>query len=153
MYGHEYVVIDPVHTDDTYYIDVLDFMEGGVMIYKIISETGCTSNTQSIHHEPVLHFPTAFNPGDLNVENTTFHPIFKFLPDKDNYLFVIYNRLGQELFRTEQLPDCANYTECRWDGTFQGKECPPGIYAFKISYTYNEGAGRYSNSGSFMLVR
>jgi len=153
MYGNERVIIDTVFTDTYYYIDVLGYTESGIMTYKVISETGCVSNTVTIPHEPVLRFPTAFNPGDLNFENTTFHPIFQFLPDTENYLFVIYNRWGQELFRTDLLPNCANYTKCRWDGTFQGKECPPGIYAFRISYTYNDGAGRYSNSGSFMLVR
>ncbi|MCL2434867.1 MAG: gliding motility-associated C-terminal domain-containing protein [Lentimicrobiaceae bacterium] len=153
VYGNERVIIDTVFTDTYYYIDVLGFAEGSTMVYRIISETGCVSNTITIHHEPILRFPTAFNPGDLSFENTTFHPLFQFLPDENNYLFVIYNRWGQELFRTDQLPNCDNYKECRWDGTFQGKECPQGIYAFQLSYTFNDGAGRYSKSGSFMLVR
>jgi len=134
---------------------VSNYMENGrVTRYQIVSKAGFASNILTIRHESIVSFPNAFNPGDLNFENTTFHPIFVFPPDKENYLFIIYNRWGQELFRTEQPPDCAYYKDCRWDGTFQGKECPPGIYAYKISYTFNQGrSGRIPETGSFMLVR
>jgi len=155
VYGNEYVIYDPATPYKGYSIDVLDFMEDGVMTYKVISETGCSSNTITIAHEPFLSFPNAFNPGDLNSENKTFYPIFKFLPDNDNYLFIIYNRWGQELYRSTLPPIPHHYADLqgRWNGTFQGKECPPGIYAFKIRYSFNDGAGKYSDSGSFMLVR
>jgi len=161
VYGNTILVKDTIlkYVQDT--IDVLNFNDGVAMIYKIISTTtGCASNnTEPITHEPVLRFPNAFNPQSNVRENKTFYPIFIFPPDTMGYLFVIYNRLGQEVFSTYKLPDYDNYTYGCWDGTFQGKECPPGIYAFKISYTFNRRNGeiefirRYSDTGSFMLVR
>jgi hypothetical protein len=70
-------------------------------------------------------------------------------------LFIIYNRWGQELYRSTLPPVFGDYLNMqgRWDGAFQGKECPPEIYSYKISYNYKKGAKKYSNSGTFMLLR
>jgi len=138
-----------------YYIDVTPFMNDGAAIkYQIRSDDGCYSNTLIIEHEPYTEFPNAFYPQSINVENRTFYPILKF-PSEDNYLFIIYNRWGQEVYRSTLPPIYGDYgnPQGRWDGTFQGKDCPQGIYAFRISYSYNGGLGKYSDTGSVMLVR
>ena len=142
-------------TNNSYYVDVRPFIdEGAVMVYQIKSEKGCYSNTITIDHEPLILFPNAFYPESINLEDRTFYPILKF-PSEDNYLFVIYNRWGQEVYRSTLPPVYGEYfnMQGRWDGTFQGKNCPPGIYAYQISYSFNEGTGKYSTTGSFMLVR
>jgi len=138
-----------------YYVDVLDFKKEGVTPkYRIESNDYCFSNTLTIGHEPVIEFPNAFYPQSRDVENMTFYPIINF-PSDDNYLFLIYNRWGQEVYRTTQPPIYEEYknNQGRWDGTFNGKDSPAGIYGFKISFSYNEGTERYTESGSFMLVR
>ena len=139
-----------------YYVDVFPFMDDGTMPkYQIRSSNDCFSNTLSIGHEPVISFPNAFYPQSTRKENKTFYPIIKF-PSEDNYLFLIYNRWGQEVYRATLPPPVYDDFENpvgRWDGTFKGKDCPAGIYAFRISFSYNEGSGKYSESGSFMLVR
>jgi gliding motility-associated-like protein len=138
-----------------FFIDVKPFItEGAVMKYVVKSESGCYSNTLTIEHEPFIEFPNAFYPDGNDMVNKTFYPILKF-PSEDDYLFVIYNRWGQELYRSTLPPVYNEYQNMqgRWDGKFQGKDCPSGFYAYQIKYSYNQGEGKYSNSGSFMLVR
>jgi hypothetical protein len=151
----EKLIFNALLSDSTYFIDVNPFIEDGVVIkYKIKSEQGCFSNSLIIEHEPIIEFPNAFYPQSKHVENTTFYPILKF-PSEKNYLFIIYNRWGQEVYRSSLPPVYGEYSNMqgRWDGTFQGGDCPAGVYGYKISYTYNERSGKHSESGTFMLVR
>ncbi|MCL1850784.1 MAG: gliding motility-associated C-terminal domain-containing protein [Bacteroidetes bacterium] len=146
-------------SQNSYIADVEKFMnEGSNIEYQIRLEKlekDWYSNTVIIPHEPVVDFPNAFYPSDnARVEDRTFYPILYF-PSEDNYLFVIYNRWGQELYRSTLPPVNNEYTDMqgRWDGKFKGEDCPAGIYAYKLSYKYNNGKGKFSTSGSFMLVR
>jgi hypothetical protein len=130
-------------------------MDDGIVIqYQIKSINDDYSNTLIIEHDPVILFANAFYPHSINIENRTFYPIIKF-PSDNNYLFIIYNRWGEEVYRSTHSPIYGEYsnTQGRWDGTFRGKECPAGIYAFKLSFSYNKSTGKYSESGSFMLIR
>ena len=155
VYESEFSIEDNLFRNTTYSIDVKTFIDDGAVVrYKILSEQGCYSNSLTIAHEPIVEFPNAFYPQSKNIENQTFYPILRF-PSEDNYLFVIYNRWGQELYRSILPPVFGDYLNMqgRWDGKFQGRECPPGIYAYKLSYTFNDGAKKYSDSGTFTLMR
>jgi len=148
-------------------VDVVPYMgDGSVVYFQIRSKKNYFSNIISISHEPVIEFPNAFYQLSEIKENQTFYPILKFASE-ENYLFIIYNRWGQEVFRATKPPHYCfldpngmgacleqNKQEGRsWDGTFQGKEAPAGFYAYKISYSFHGNSGRFSTSGSFMLVR
>ena len=140
-------------------VNVESFIKDGSNIkYKIVSAKGENSNTKIISHEPVISFPTAFYPSsNAREEDQTFYPIIDFASD-EAYHFYIYNRWGQELWNATKPPKTGEYfdKETCWDGTFNGQECPAGVYAYKISYNYNKGKGsigKYADSGSFMLVR
>ena len=158
VYGKEIPVKDGFSIKNQinkYGIDVTTFMDDGAAIkYLIISYDGCSSNTLTIEHEPLIQFPNAFYPLSMNIENRTFYPILRFPPEND-YLFIVFNRWGQEVYRSTVPPVYGDYAnpQGRWDGTFRGKDCPSGFYAFKISYSFNEGAGKYFDTGSVMLVR
>jgi hypothetical protein len=139
-------------------VDVERFMkEGSELVFQIVSDKD-SSNTLVIPHEPIVDFPTAFYPQGFD-EDRMFYPIIYF-PSKNNYLFIIYNRWGVEMYRSSEPPpfhpthpDFKPDTKWGWDGTFQGQDCPAGIYAYKLSYSYNDGKGKYSKSGSFVLIR
>jgi len=154
VYEREMPVM-PVKVSTNYYIDVLEFLTDGIQTeYKVVSRGGCSSNTITVEHEPLVQFPNAFFPKDEKIENRTFYPIIAF-PSKTNYLFVIYNRWGQEVYHSKEPPIYGNYENMqgRWDGRFQGKEAPPGIYAYKLTYVYNAGEGQSVHTGSVLLVR
>jgi len=151
----DFFITGGLRRNTSYFIDVTPFIDDGdVVQYQIKSEQGCYSNSLIVAHEPIVDFPDAFYPQSKNNENKTFYPILRF-PSEDNYLFIIYDRWGQELYRSVLPPVYGEYLNMqgRWDGTFQGKECPPGIYAFQLSYRYNESTKKYSKSGTFMLIR
>jgi len=140
--------------ENKFFVDVEKLMAEGLgVVYKIKSVKDWYSNTLSISHEPIVHFPNAFYPYGMSADKT-FYPIIIF-PSEENYLFIVYNRWGQELYRSTLPPVYKEYDNMqgRWDGTFQGKICPSDIYAYKLSYSYNNGKDKYSTSGSFMLVR
>lgn len=59
--------------------------------------------------------------------------------------FSIYNRWGEEVFRTNNQGRC-------WDGKFRGKDAPQGIYAYKFLATESNGKTTVS-SGNITLVR
>lgn len=150
-----FFITDGLHRNTTTFIDVTPFIDDGdVVKYQIKSEQGCYSNSLIVAHDPIIEFPNAFYPQSNNVENQTFYPIIRF-PSDSHYLFIIYNQWGQELFRSTLPPVYGDYLNMqgRWNGKFQGKDCPPGMYAFNISYRYNDGTKKYSNSGTFMLMR
>jgi hypothetical protein len=141
--------------NNSYNVDVEDFMvDGAAMKYLVKSNKGCYSNSKIIEHEPSVKFPNAFYPLSGRAEDITFYPIINF-PSDDSYLFIIYNRWGEEIYRSTLPPVNNEYLnpQGRWDGTFQGKACPTGIYVYTISYKYNGGVGKFSDRGSFMLVR
>jgi hypothetical protein len=156
MAGNKHIITDALTVQNSrYLVDIEPFMEEGAVIhYQIKTQNDCFSNILTIEHEPQIVFPNAFYPLSSNIENRTFYPILKFASDAD-FQFIIYNRWGQELYRSELPPIYGEYNNMqgRWDGTFQGNECPSGFYAYKIRYSFNEGSGKYLNSGSFMLVR
>jgi len=146
-------ITDGLLRDFSYFIDITPFIDDGAKVrYQVKSELGCLSNILIVNHEPIIDFPDAFYPQSKKNENRTFYPIIK-IPSEDKYLFIIYDRWGQELYRSTLPPEYGNYLNMqgRWDGTFQGKACPPGIYAYQISYNY-EGK-KFSYSGTFMLLR
>jgi gliding motility-associated-like protein len=151
------------NVDSPYIKDVEEFMNNGSDIkYTIVSvntdaysNEPWLSNTLVIPHEPSVDFPNAFYPNpNAREEDRTYYPIIRF-PSEDDYQFYIYTRWGQLVFYAEKPPVFGEYhnTERCWDGKYQGQECPAGIYAYKLSYNYNNGKGKFSTTGSFMLVR
>jgi gliding motility-associated-like protein len=58
---------------------------------------------------------------------------------------VIYNRWGQEVFKTTDRSK-------GWDGTFMGKPCNPGVFAYSVSGKMPDGS-KIEKKGNITLVR
>lgn len=69
-----------------------------------------------------IFIPNTFTPNQNNI-NEVWRPI---LLNAEKYELRIFNRWGEEIFRTTD----PNYG---WDGTYQGKICPLGVYVYRIS--------------------
>jgi len=63
----------------------------------------------------------------------------------DRLTFVVYNRWGQEVFRTGDI-------SFGWDGTFKGKEMPPDVYAWYVEADCI-GGERFMQKGNVTLIR
>ena len=68
--------------------------------------------------------PNAFTPNGDGTNDT-----FRFLGGRyvTSFKFTIYNRLGEIVYTGESMEDA-------WDGTFQGKACPWGVYGWVVQY-------------------
>lgn len=118
--------------------------------YYVLAKNQCGSDADSVNVileacNCFVYIPTAFSPNRDN-KNETFNYTYNctdFTAD-----FTIYNRLGQEIFKS-QNPDLA------WDGTFEGKEAPEGVYYYILKYQGYD-SGRYvdvKKKGHVSLVR
>jgi gliding motility-associated-like protein len=58
----------------------------------------------------------------------------------------IFNRWGEEIFQSEDITK-------GWDGKKAGKECPGGVYVYKIVFEVDGVAGNQERVGTVMLVR
>lgn len=71
-----------------------------------------------------LFIPNTFTPnGDLH--NDVFE--IKNNGDIEMFKMVIYNRMGEQVFHTENI-------NISWDGTMEGKPCPVGVYHYVLEY-------------------
>ncbi|MGZ4079241.1 MAG: T9SS type B sorting domain-containing protein, partial [Bacteroidia bacterium] len=59
--------------------------------------------------------------------------------------FTIYNRWGQEVFKTTDRSK-------GWDGTFMGQPCNPGVFAYRVSGKMPDGSS-VEKKGNITLVR
>ncbi len=104
----------------TYYIEA---EEGGGNIYGF---TGVQSHSNVVQAlmDPKLFVPNAFTP--QRTENNEFKPYGVYIPST-HYEFTIYNRLGQQLFSTNDINK-------GWDGTYMGVFVPEGAYVYVVKF-------------------
>jgi gliding motility-associated-like protein len=100
------------------------------------------SKTVSIYDIPYLEVPTAFSPNN-DKNNDIIHAIGR---NVENIEFIIYNRWGKELFRSNKL-------QYGWDGTYKGTEMPSGVYIFSIRATALHFENTIHKTGNINLIR
>jgi gliding motility-associated-like protein len=58
----------------------------------------------------------------------------------------IFNRWGEEIFQSDDITQ-------GWDGKKNGKDCPGGVYVYKIVFSADGIAGSQERVGTVTLVR
>lgn len=92
----------------------------------------------------VIPVPNAFNPNSRIEENRRFRLLADPPENAGSYMIYIYNRWGELVYESDDMEE-------GWDGTFQGKLCPSGVYVWVI---YLEtGEEKLTNKGFVTLVR
>ena len=90
------------------------------MTLRVTDENGCSAERHRVvvikNPELQIFLPNSFTP-DQNGLNDVFKPVGLHITD-DHYLFVIYDRWGEVMFRTTD-------PEQGWDGTYKGQLVPP----------------------------
>jgi gliding motility-associated-like protein len=75
----------------------------------------------------VIYFPTAIRLSSTYSENRVFRPIG--VPrDYTKYYFAVFDRWGQLIFESRNI-------DIGWNGTHQGENVRPGVYAFLFRLT------------------
>ncbi len=109
---------------------------------RAYSSFGCMDSTSQmirIHDIYSIAIPNAFTPGNDQL-NPVFAPV---LTGFTRYKLHIYDRWGESLFQSENIP---------WDGTYQGIEVPAGLYLYRIDVT-NERGNRNFYTGYVHVIR
>ncbi len=96
-----------------------------------------------------MYFPNSIRPDSQISDNRLFKPKTQ-LDNIIEYGLFVYDRWGILVFETQNLDE-------GWDGTFNGEECPVGVYAYIAKYTLEGNAAKagetYEKKGSVSLVR
>ncbi len=106
---------------------------------------GCDILTRTNVIVGEILFPSAFTP-NANSQNDIFMP----LPNQqcalfvENYQMDIWNRWGEKVFESN------TYTE-GWDGSHAGRDALPGVYVWRVTYTFQ--GQDYEQKGSISLIR
>ena len=98
-----------------------------------------TSLSIAIYPDVLLYVPNTFTPNDNDIHNSSFFPFFSGPILKDEYVFRIYDRWGQIIFETTELPDIPTTTyntKGAWNGDSPiGKSTSQdGTYTWEIFY-------------------
>lgn len=112
----------------------------------VTNNFGCTDKARLlIKILPEFRFwiPNAYTPRNNDGLNDVFKPIIFGVED---YSFLIFNRWGQLIYKT-------NDTEQGWNGTFKGKDSPFDVYVWKIEFKNIVSKENEEHVGHVTLVR
>jgi gliding motility-associated-like protein len=122
---------------------VHDFDNTGYFETKLIvvNDYGCADTAEVVFNiQENIEIPNVFTPNEDGYNDQFIIPS----NGMQEFLLVIYNRWGTELFRAES-------TRLAWDGTTHaGREAPEGTYYFELIAT---GSIDHSTSGHVTLIR
>ncbi|HRY33801.1 MAG TPA: PKD domain-containing protein [Bacteroidales bacterium] len=117
-----------------------------VVTLHVIDDNNCEDSVSEliiIYPESAFYIPNAFTP-DGNGRNDHFGPQGVYV-DPDDFLMVIFNRWGEEIFST------SNFFE-PWDGKKDGEFCPIGVYNYFIRLKDVNGE-RHERKGTVLLLK
>ena len=100
------------------------------------------SNEIELQQPPLVYIPGAFTPNG-DIKNEIWFPKFSFVKTLN---VVVYNRWGQLVFSGDKNSD-------GWNGSYEGKPAPEGIYCYKITYTGFQEIQSTEKTGTITLFR
>jgi gliding motility-associated-like protein len=110
-------------------------------------ENGCTSTAQATISLAIdcdeVFVPTIFSPNGSGPEINDLLCVMGNCISQLRYS--IYNRWGDLVFSTEDISIC-------WDGTYKGKSCQTGVYAYSLVVTKTNGE-TIVQSGNLTLIK
>lgn len=93
----------------------------------------------------LIYMPNSFTP-DGNEYNQNFKPVFNESVDYTNFDMKVYNRWGELVFQSND-PDIG------WDGSYQSKLSPSGLYTWVVEYSDKHTLQLYKVEGHVNLLR
>lgn len=122
-------------------------LPGNYRVYlSTTSLYGCKdSATVDIHvaNDLTIYAPTAFTPNHDDL-NETFRLVANGF-DPTTYKLAIYNRWGEIVFQSTKVEE-------EWNGKTKDKECPQGVYTWKVSFVDLYG-NEYYRHGTVTLIK
>ncbi|WP_210516050.1 T9SS type B sorting domain-containing protein [Hymenobacter terricola] len=141
-------VLSPVPVSGNSFIDLTPPTDRQVLRYRLqISGAGLPpgtfsySNLATVTRQLFLNIPTAFTPNGDGL-NDVLEVKGKYL---NNYVFVVVDRNGQEVFRGTQRSKT-------WDGTIRGHAPVPGAYVWRFQQTGEDGK-TFTATGAVTILK
>lgn len=138
---------DVLQTADTVYTyNVDNFSEPFMLSVTAVDEYGCIYQGESeVKIWKEIWAPNAFTPNGDGLNDVFQFYGTQYLSTLDYY---IYNRLGEVVFEGKSPTDS-------WDGTYQGKPCPWGVYGWVAHYTatVNDAVREVTLKGQVSIVK
>jgi gliding motility-associated-like protein len=124
----------------------------GKYLVEMESQIGCIGRDSiyikviedEIPPETYIFIPNAFSPNGDGV-NDVFRVMYEGFSIVD-FRISIFDRWGGEVYFGDGI-------SLGWDGKKNGKECPGGVYVYKIVFSLDGVAGNQERVGTVMLVR
>ncbi len=122
---------------------VAEYQDSGSyrILLVAISAEGCRDSLIQVVQIPDLRPRTVWVPNSFTPNNDGRNDQFQIVtarPELDLRIS-IFNRWGQRVFYAEGA-------DFRWDGTFRGQDCPPGVYVYHLE-------GAIGQRGTIRLLR
>lgn len=114
--------------------------------YATVTVNGC-SNTDSVKvaNDCYVEIPNVFTPNGDGV-NDYFFPRQLLTSGLVSFNMQVFNRWGQLLFETSSLDGAG------WDGTYNGKPQPQGVYVYVIDAAFKDGQHEH-HQGNVTILR
>lgn len=138
---------DTVFTDDVRDL----YATSGIFCYYIVAyeapgnpygfADSARSNEICMRQKSSVYIPNAFRPEGVN---SIFNPAEAFV-GLDGYSLVIFNRFGEEIFKTSEPAR-------GWDGTAKDHRCETGVYVYKLK-AHDESGKDIERIGRVTLIR
>ena len=113
---------------------------GNVCVYLLSTENVLNSlnrkdtilsNKVCVSKKPILFIPQAFTPKNNDIKNDKWKVIINGTNAIQNFKLNIYNRYGEVVFETNSIYE-------GWDGKFNNKDSPDGVYIYTIKIKFAE---------------
>lgn len=127
-------------------LESIEIKHPGMYSLTLTTSHGCSSTeTVTVRKDCYADIPNAFTPNGDQV-NDYFLPRQLLSRGVNRFDMQIFNRWGQVIFET-------NRTDGRgWDGRFNGKEQPEGVYIYRIAISFKNGR-QEQYQGNVTLIR
>ena len=151
--NQEKVFIQNAYENNDYQISISNDY-GNVCLYIISIEDDLNilnrkdtiySNRVCISKPPLLHIPTAFTPQNGDIKNDSWKIMVGDEASIKSFKLTIFNRFGVPIFETNSIHHS-------WNGEFNNKPAPDGIYIYHVELSYGQ-EQFYQYRGSIYLVR
>ena len=126
-------------------------IESGCEQVIVTSVHGCQSSDEvcfKLRPGRHIYVPNVFHPDDSG--DNDFFTIYSDASVKQILYLSIYNRWGEELFLTKNIP--TNYEPSGWDGNFRGNPMNPGVFVWVAEVEFIDGEVLFLK-GDVTLVR
>lgn len=125
------------------------FTSNHTLTYQVtaVTDSGCTGTstiTLTVIPNYDIFIPNAFTPNG-DGENDTWK-IFGNLPAVKQMNLMVFNRIGEKVFET-------NDVNFQWDGTYQGKAAPQGVYVYTGNFVWLNDHSDANFRGSLTILR